>query len=194
MSVNGKTHTLLDIFKKYIPQCDKMHNITLRFGNIIPSNFGIIQQPIEISLVNHIQTLLQSNKSFKKTTVSGWRIYSNGVIYEQNKRSGEIMKQYKVIEHTSNSDNIVCEFESIDEESSIVPALTKPNMEEEFERITYRSTESGLVDIEWNIEHSVLSKYCILSCVIRKPVHLGKLVKHLQSFGFMEGAIEEIKN
>ena len=169
-----------DTLKKYIPQCDKQHHIMLRFGSIVESEHGIIQKPFDNASIAPLQSLLQSNKSYKKSQVSGWRVYAGGLIYDQNKRTGEVVKQHRVIEHTSSTKSIVLEYVKIEEDISTVASLTLPNMEEEYERIIYTCGESGLNELEWCIEHSNLSKHTSITCLLKKPVQYNKLWKHFQ--------------
>jgi hypothetical protein len=135
------------------------------------------------NIISSLQSQIQSNKSYKKTQVSGWRIYTNGIIYEQNKRSGEIIKQHRVVENALSSDNTVVEYIKVDEDTSTIASIVKPNMEEEYERSIYTCGESGINELEWWFEHSNLSKNVMVSCIMRKPVQFNKLWKQLQLFG-----------
>lgn len=186
MSTRSKSLPLQYILKKYIPQCDKQHHITLRFGSIKAGDNTIVQLPIESSLLSRFQSQIQSNEQMKKEVTNSWRIYANGYIYEHNTRTGECIRQQRILDMSYHIGNIIANYEKIEDDSSVFASVSSPNMEEEIECITYISSESGLNDIEWHVEKSsLLNTQRSLYCVIKKPVQLNKLWKQLESFGLI---------
>jgi hypothetical protein len=185
MELQPQSQMLYTQLQKYIPQCDKQNQILLRFGRIIPSNYGTIMQlPVEPEKLRNVQSYIQNNQSrYKKTVVSGYRIQHNGFVYVMNRHSGEMTKIHREHHYHCETSEVMMDYDTIEEDSGIVPCIDEANMEEEYEQTIYTSSESGLIDIDWIIEYFPGVRITSLYCVIRKPVQPQKLWKLLETFG-----------
>lgn len=177
--------SLQPLLQKYIPQCDKHNHVILRFGRVVPSNIGsICQLPIDGDLLRGVQSTLQStNAKYTKTTVSGYRVFHNGVYYEINRKSGVTTKIRRTELYHGEIGNVLMNYTHIDEDDGVIPCIVEPNMEEEYEQTIYTCSESGLVDVDWVIEYLPNVRITSLYCIIRKPVQPLKLWKLIETLG-----------
>lgn len=171
--------------QKYIPQCDKQNHVILRFGRIVPTNYGsLCQLPIESEVLKSVQTVLQGSSSkYKKTTVTGYRVFHNGVYYEINRKLGTTTKIHRTDLFHCESGNILMNYLHIEEDIGIVPCIDETDMEEEYEQTIYTSNDAGMNDVDWVVEYYPNVRITSFYCIIRKPIQPLKLWKNIESLG-----------
>jgi hypothetical protein len=186
-SSKAVSKTIQTYLQKYIPQCDKQNHVILRFGQIVPSNYGsLCQLPIESEVLKSVQSVLQGSASkYKKTTISGYRVFHNGVYYEINRKAGTTTKIHRTDLFHGESGNILMNYIHIEEDSGIVPCIDEPDMEEEYEQTIYTSCDTGMNDVDWVVEYYPAVRFMSFYCIIRKPIQPAKLWKNIESLGLV---------